>query len=147
MTTILQTDENRQAQAKRCGRTISNCPAEDDADERPLTRLSDCRLASHTVLKPDFAERCAIGSQLRSATGRTTRSKSEGRIGMVQDKRKPWTADEDEHLRQLVLSGASVASAAKRLGRTVPSVTARAYAIGVPLRRFQARRRPLSKWG
>jgi len=66
---------------------------------------------------------------------------------MAENKRKPWTADEDERLRQLILSNASAASAAEQLDRTVAAITARAYVIGVTLRRFQARRRQLSKWG
>lgn len=66
---------------------------------------------------------------------------------MAQDKRKLWTPDEDERLRQLVISGASVASTAEQLHRTVPAVVARAYAIGVTFRRIYVRRRPLARWG
>jgi hypothetical protein len=66
---------------------------------------------------------------------------------MAQNRRKTWTMEDDERLRQLSSSGASVATIAKDLGRTESAVLARAYAIGVAFRRLKTRRRTFSKWG
>ena len=47
--------------------------------------------------------------------------------------RKAWTADEDERLRQLVISNASLSDIAEDLGRTVSAVRARAHAMRIAL--------------
>ena len=60
---------------------------------------------------------------------------------------KPWTAEEDERLRQLVVSGAPIDQIAEGLDRTEKSVRSRAYLLGVPLRRFGSKRRGLPRWG
>jgi hypothetical protein len=52
---------------------------------------------------------------------------------------KAWTSDEDERLRQLVVSNASLSDIAEDLGRTVVAVKARAHAIGIALRRSRFR--------
>jgi hypothetical protein len=48
---------------------------------------------------------------------------------------KAWTSDEDERLREFVISNASLFDIADELGRTVVAVKARAHAIGIALRR------------
>ena len=48
---------------------------------------------------------------------------------------KAWTSDEDERLRQFVISNASLFDIADELGRTVVAVKARGHAIGIALRR------------
>jgi FixJ family two-component response regulator len=60
---------------------------------------------------------------------------------------KPWIAGEDNQLRQLVVSGAPTNQIAERLDRTEASVRARAYFLGLILRRFGPRRRGMSRWG
>ncbi len=52
---------------------------------------------------------------------------------------KAWTSDEDERLRELVISNASLFDIALELGRTVVAVKARAHAIGIALRRSRFR--------
>jgi hypothetical protein len=49
--------------------------------------------------------------------------------------RKAWTADEDERLRQLVISNASLSDIAGDLGRTASAVRARAHAKRIALGR------------
>jgi hypothetical protein len=48
---------------------------------------------------------------------------------------KAWTSDQDERLREFVISNASLFDIADELGRTVVAVKARAHAIGIALRR------------
>jgi hypothetical protein len=60
---------------------------------------------------------------------------------------KPRTAKEDERLRELVASGASLSEVAEKLDRTESGTKTRAYILRVTLGRFGARRRGLSKWG
>ena len=52
---------------------------------------------------------------------------------------KAWTSDEDERLRELVISNASLFDIALELGRTVVAVKAHAHAIGIALRRSRFR--------
>jgi hypothetical protein len=48
---------------------------------------------------------------------------------------KAWTSDEDERLRQLVISNASLSDIAEDLGRTASAVRARAHAKRIALGR------------
>jgi hypothetical protein len=48
---------------------------------------------------------------------------------------KAWTSDEDERLRQLVISNASLSDIAEDLGRTASAVRARAHAMRIALGR------------
>jgi hypothetical protein len=50
---------------------------------------------------------------------------------MVENSRKPWTAEEDERLRQLVVSGAPLAEIAERLDRTELAAKARPHFLRV----------------
>ena len=59
---------------------------------------------------------------------------------------KPWTAVEDERLRELVASGASLSEITEKLDRTEPGIKTRAYVLRVTLARFGTKRRGLSKW-
>ena len=52
---------------------------------------------------------------------------------------KAWTSDEDERLRELVISNAPLFDIALELGRTVVAVKAHAHAIGIALRRSRFR--------
>ena len=49
--------------------------------------------------------------------------------------RKAWTADEDERLRQRIVSNASLSDIAEDLGRTASAVRARAHAKRIALGR------------
>jgi hypothetical protein len=49
--------------------------------------------------------------------------------------RKAWTADEDERLRQRVVSNVSLSDIAEDLGRTASAVRARAHAKRIALGR------------
>jgi hypothetical protein len=49
---------------------------------------------------------------------------------------KAWTNEEDERLRELVVSEAEFANIAKSLCRTEKAVKARAYILGLSLRRI-----------
>jgi hypothetical protein len=60
---------------------------------------------------------------------------------------KPWTAQEDERLRELAASGTALAEIAEKLNRTASATKTRAYILRVMLGRFGAKRRGLSKWG
>jgi hypothetical protein len=60
---------------------------------------------------------------------------------------KLWTAQEDERLRELAGSGATLSEIAEKLNRTESAIQARAYMLRVGLRRFRINRRFLSKWG
>jgi hypothetical protein len=46
---------------------------------------------------------------------------------------KAWTSDDDERLRQLVVSNSSLSNIADDLGRTVSAVRARAHALRIAL--------------
>jgi hypothetical protein len=52
---------------------------------------------------------------------------------------KAWTSDEDERLRKLIISNASVIDIAAELGRTVKAVRARAHALRIALARSRFR--------
>ena len=52
---------------------------------------------------------------------------------------KAWTSDEDERLRELVISNAPVFDIAVDLGRTVVAVRARAHALRIALGRSRFR--------
>lgn len=58
----------------------------------------------------------------------------------VPDNVLPWTADEDEKLRNLVLKGASAAKIAKLLNRSAPAVRARASRLGLSVRQVTMRK-------
>jgi hypothetical protein len=74
-------------------------------------------------------------------------AEGEEMTAMAENSRKPWTAEEDEQLRQLVVSGDPLAEIAEKLDRTESAAKARAYFLRVPLGRFGAKRRGLSRWG
>jgi hypothetical protein len=52
---------------------------------------------------------------------------------------KAWTSDEDERLRELIISNASIFDIAADLGRTVLAVKARARALRIALGRSRFR--------
>ena len=52
---------------------------------------------------------------------------------------KAWTSDENERLRELIISNASVIDIAADLGRTVKAVRARAHALRIALGRSRFR--------
>jgi hypothetical protein len=62
---------------------------------------------------------------------------------------KAWTSDEDERLRKLIISNASVLDIAADLGRTVKAVRARAHALRIALgrSRFRVRANPRNDTG
>src|SRR5260370_27200677 len=60
---------------------------------------------------------------------------------------KQWSAKEDERLRELAVSSATLSEIAEKLNRTKSATQARAYTLRVGLRRFRTQRRSLSKWG
>jgi hypothetical protein len=51
------------------------------------------------------------------------------------NKTKAWTLDQDERLRELIISNASVIDIAADLGRTVKAVRARAHTLRIALGR------------
>jgi len=57
---------------------------------------------------------------------------------------KLWSAEEDERLRELAVTGANPSEIAAKLNRTEAAIKARAHVLRVGLRRFRARRR--AKW-
>jgi len=52
---------------------------------------------------------------------------------------RAWTSGEDERLRKLIISNASVIDIAADLGRTVKAVRARAHALRIALGRSRFR--------
>jgi hypothetical protein len=60
---------------------------------------------------------------------------------------KQWSPKEDQRLRELAVSGATLSEIAAKLNRTEAATKARAYVLRVGLGCFRARRRGLSKWG
>jgi hypothetical protein len=52
---------------------------------------------------------------------------------------KAWTSDEEERLRELIISNASVLDIAADVGRTVKAVRARAHALRIALGRSRFR--------
>ncbi len=82
-----------------------------------------------------------------SAEAQIRQRESEEVMARAENSGKPWTADEDDRLRQLVLSGAAIDQIVEGLDRTESSVRARAHLLGVTLRRFGSKRRGLSRWG
>jgi hypothetical protein len=66
---------------------------------------------------------------------------------MAENTRKLWTIQEDERLRDLVASGATLPEMANALDRTESATKTRAYILRLPLGRFGATRRGLSRWG
>jgi hypothetical protein len=70
---------------------------------------------------------CGVGGPETSMTGDITTRRTNNRTA--------WTADEDERLRQLVISNASLSTIAEDLGRTASAVRARAHAKRIALGR------------
>jgi hypothetical protein len=66
---------------------------------------------------------------------------------MAVNSGKVWTIQEDERLRDLISSGATLPEVAKTLNRTESATKTRAYILRLALGRFGARRRGLSRWG
>jgi hypothetical protein len=52
---------------------------------------------------------------------------------------RPWTAEEDDLLRDLAASGANPASIAIRLKRSQDAIQSRAFRLGIPLNRLKAK--------
>ena len=65
----------------------------------------------------------------------------------AENRGKLWTAQEDERLRELAVSGANPSEIAAKLNRTEAATKARAYVLRLARGRLRARRRDLSKWG
>jgi hypothetical protein len=66
---------------------------------------------------------------------------------MTENAAKAWTIEEDERLREMVVSEVDFAEIANSLGRSEKAVKGRAYILRLSLRRVGVRRRGLSKWG
>jgi DNA-binding NarL/FixJ family response regulator len=49
--------------------------------------------------------------------------------------RMPWTREEEEELRTLILSGKSLEAIAKKLNRTLRAIQTRAYKLNLPLKK------------
>jgi hypothetical protein len=60
---------------------------------------------------------------------------------------KPWSAEEDALLRELVASGSTLSEIAEKLNRTESGTKMRAYILRVTFGRSGAKRRDLSKLG
>jgi len=58
----------------------------------------------------------------------------------AENSRKPWSAEEDERLREFAASCATLSEIAEKLNRTEASTKARAYKLRLGLGRFGARR-------
>ena len=59
----------------------------------------------------------------------------------------PWSPDEDERLRTLALSGASVAEMAKRMKRSEEAVRSRAYRLKIVVAKSSNKRLRLKAKG
>lgn len=59
---------------------------------------------------------------------------------MVENSSKPWTSEEEDRLRELVISNAAAFDIAAELGRTVSAVKARAQALGLTPGRLRSNR-------
>ena len=70
--------------------------------------------------------------------GKNTLSRRET-DGKKLNNAKAWTSDEDERLRELVISNISVIDIAADLGRTVKAVRARAHVLRIALGRSRFR--------
>jgi hypothetical protein len=66
---------------------------------------------------------------------------------MAENAGKPWTAEEDELLRELVASGSTLSEIAEKLDRTKSGTKTRAYILRVTFGRFGAKTRGLLKSG
>jgi hypothetical protein len=66
---------------------------------------------------------------------------------MAENAGKPWTAEEDELLRELVASGSALSEIAEKLDRTESGTKTRAYILRVTFGRFGAKRRGLVELG
>jgi hypothetical protein len=80
-------------------------------------------------------------TELKPAVSRAGSGHDPGETdGKKLNNAKAWTTDEDERLRELVISNASVFDIAADLGRTVVAVRARAHALRIALghSRFRA---------
>ena len=62
-----------------------------------------------------------------------------GQLTKKPSNTKAWTSEEDERLRKLIISNASVLDIAADLGRTVKAVRARAHALRIALGRSRFR--------
>jgi hypothetical protein len=74
-------------------------------------------------------------------------AESEEMTAKAESSGKQWSAKEDERLRELAVSSATLSEIAEKLNRTKLATQARAYTLRVGLRRFRTQRRSLSKWG
>jgi hypothetical protein len=73
------------------------------------------------------------------------RVKGEKMTTVAENGGKPWTPEEDERLRELAASGATLSNIAEKLDRTGSATKTRAYILRVFLGRLGAKRRALAK--
>jgi hypothetical protein len=64
---------------------------------------------------------------------RVSAQSRESHLYKKQNNCKPWSAEDDERLRQWVISNRSIPDFAADFGRTVSAVKARAYVLGISL--------------
>jgi hypothetical protein len=88
-------------------------------------------LRSRPPLKPEVGWKIDLTPRLSFLPWRTDAKKL--------NNAKTWTSDEDERLRELVISNVSVFDIAADLGRTVVAVRARAHALRIVLGRSRFR--------
>jgi hypothetical protein len=60
---------------------------------------------------------------------------------------KAWTIEEDQRLRELIISEADFTDISRSLGRSEKAVKARAYILRLSLRRINVRRRDMVELG
>jgi hypothetical protein len=63
-----------------------------------------------------------------------------------QAKNKPWTTEDDEHLREQIIAGATLRAVSQKLGRTEAAIKARAHLLKLSLRTIGGKRRASSRW-
>jgi hypothetical protein len=81
----------------------------------------------------------AINAIPREARNEISKNEHDSGENTKKPSNTAWTADENERLRQLIISNASVIDIAADLGRTVKAVRARAHRLRIALGRSRFR--------
>jgi hypothetical protein len=107
----------------------------DEADRRALNPVASRQTISDSQAEPEFEEnhkRLKADRMRREAPDQATNR-------IMPPVNTPWTPEEENKLRELILGGKSVEAIARLLNRTPLAIRHRASRLKLPLRRIEPR--------